>query len=35
MEDQIEEMLETITKLNDELLAKANKGRTLEKKCYR
>ena len=32
MEDQIEEMHETITKLNVELLAKANKNRTLEEK---
>jgi len=32
VEDQIEEMYEAITKLNAELLAKANKERTLEEK---
>ena len=32
VEDQIEEMRETITKLNVELLAKADKERTLEEK---
>ena len=32
MEDQIEEMHETINKLNAELLAKANKEKTLEEK---
>ena len=32
VEDEIEEMCETITKLNVELLAKAYKERTLEEK---
>jgi len=32
MEDQIEEMCETINKLNVELLSKANKEKTLEEK---
>ena len=32
VEDQIEEMRETINKLNAELLAKANKEKTLEEK---
>ena len=32
MEDQIEEMRETINKLNVELLAKENKEKTLEEK---
>ena len=35
VEDQIEEMHETINKLNVELLAKANKEKTLEKKMLR
>ena len=32
VEDQIEEMCETINKLNAELLEKANKKKTLEEK---
>ena len=35
MEDQIEEMRETITKLNVALLVKTNKERTLEEKMLR
>ena len=35
MKDQIQEMRETITKLNVELLAKTDKERTLEEKMLR